>query len=376
MRKTGALYGIVFCALALFLVSVTASPGLAQSCLIPPAGMVSWWPGDGSANDIVGTNHGTVNGGTTFVSGQVAQAFSFDGSGDFVNIPDNATLDLTQNITLDAWIKGASFTLPFSSETQDRNIYVISKDSNTGRSYGIGVSDYSCPGGPHAFMIAFTTSAYALACGTTVLNTGQYYHLAGTYDSATGLAKVYVNGTQDGTATLLPGSTLISGPANVQIGARQYPGYRAFFNGEIDEVEIFNRALSATEVLSIFTAGSVGKCKVQATIDIKPGSFPNSINLGSAGVIPVAILSSNTFDATQVDPMTIDLMGASVKLVGKSLKPLCHVEDVNSDSLADLLCQVYTYDFLVQPGADTATLKAMTFAGIWVWGQDSIEIVP
>jgi hypothetical protein len=115
---------------------------------------------------------------------------------------------------------------------------------------------------------------------------------------------------------------------------------------------------------------------LEVSIDIKPGSYPNSINLGSAGVIPVAIFSTETFDATTIDPDTICLAGATVKLVGKSQKALCHIEDVNGDGLLDLVCQVLTVDFMVEEGATTAELVAETYDGLTIKGQDSINIVP
>jgi len=110
-------------------------------------------------------------------------------------------------------------------------------------------------------------------------------------------------------------------------------------------------------------------------IDIKPGSDPNSINLSSSGVIPVAILSSLVFDATTVDPDTVSLAGSSIKLVGKSGKLLAHQEDVNGDGLTDLVCQVLTDQLLLEPGASAALLEAQTTAGIPIVGQDSIQIV-
>ena len=54
----------------------TPTPG---PCVEPPSGMVAWYPGDNNSNDIVGGNNGTLQGGTTFASGEVEQAFSFDG---------------------------------------------------------------------------------------------------------------------------------------------------------------------------------------------------------------------------------------------------------------------------------------------------------
>ena len=114
----------------------------------------------------------------------------------------------------------------------------------------------------------------------------------------------------------------------------------------------------------------------EVAIDIKPGSFPNSINLASAGVVPVAILGSASFDATQVNPSTVTLAGASVKLIGKGDKYACRADDANADGRPDLLCQVLTEQFLIEPGDAVATLEAATFSGQAIRGTDSIRIVP
>lgn len=116
---------------------------------------------------------------------------------------------------------------------------------------------------------------------------------------------------------------------------------------------------------------------LEVDIDIKPGSYPNCINLGSKGVIPVAILSSGTFDATQVDPETVKLGGAGVAVRGKGNKSLAHHEDVNGDGLLDLVMQVETENLdpgLFQDGF--ATLTGQTFGGQLIEGQDEICIVP
>jgi hypothetical protein len=115
---------------------------------------------------------------------------------------------------------------------------------------------------------------------------------------------------------------------------------------------------------------------VQVQIDIKPGDATNSINLGSSGVVPVAILSSATFDATTVDPETVTLAGAKVRMVGKSRRPLAHAEDINGDNLLDLVCQVETAQFLIQTGDSVAVLEAETFGGTAIRGEDAIRIVP
>ena len=78
------------------------------SCVLPPPGLIGWWPGDGNANDIAGTNNGTLQGGATAnAAGMVAQAFSFDGTNNYVQIPDSPALRPT-NLTIEAWVRFSS----------------------------------------------------------------------------------------------------------------------------------------------------------------------------------------------------------------------------------------------------------------------------
>lgn len=111
-------------------------------------------------------------------------------------------------------------------------------------------------------------------------------------------------------------------------------------------------------------------------VDIKPGSDINPINLGSTGVVPVAILSTADFDALTVDPSSISLAGASVKQVGGKGRYLCDPQDLNFDGLMDLVCQVSTAQLVLTEGDVTASLDAETFDGILVHGEDSILVVP
>ena len=78
----------------------------------PPSGTVSWWSGDGHADDIAGSNHGTLLFGTAFAPGKVGQAFSLDGADDYVSVPDAPSLNVgTGDFSLDAWIKTTDFFL-------------------------------------------------------------------------------------------------------------------------------------------------------------------------------------------------------------------------------------------------------------------------
>lgn len=110
-------------------------------------------------------------------------------------------------------------------------------------------------------------------------------------------------------------------------------------------------------------------------IDIKPGSDPNSINLVSSGVVPVAILGSEDFDATTVDPETVRLADAEVKMVGRASKLLCSIEDVDLDGFDDMVCQVVTIDLDLAGGDIEAILRATTFDGTEIEGSDTVNIV-
>jgi hypothetical protein len=113
----------------------------------------------------------------------------------------------------------------------------------------------------------------------------------------------------------------------------------------------------------------------EVDIDIKPYSDDNTINLGSNGVVPVAILSSDTFDATTVDPATVGLNGAGVAVRGKGA--LTHEEDVDGDGLLDLVCKVETENLnpeITQEGY--GFLTGRTYGGQEFEGVDEITIVP
>ena len=111
-------------------------------------------------------------------------------------------------------------------------------------------------------------------------------------------------------------------------------------------------------------------------INIKPGSDPNPVNPDSKGLTPVAILSSPEFDATTVDPSTVELAGAPVAVRGKN-KLMAHEEDVNGDGLPDLVVHVETQDLdLPDGGTVELMLTGTTFGGEDIVGYDVVVIVP
>jgi titin len=113
---------------------------------------------------------------------------------------------------------------------------------------------------------------------------------------------------------------------------------------------------------------------IEVVIDIKPGSDPNSINLGSNGTVPVAILSSADFDAATVDPTTVRLANATVKLRGKGT-PMTALEDVNRDGRPDLVVHVLTSALELALGELEATLTGATFEGTPIEGSDAVRLI-
>jgi hypothetical protein len=114
---------------------------------------------------------------------------------------------------------------------------------------------------------------------------------------------------------------------------------------------------------------------MQIAIDIKPGSYPNSINNNGKGVIPVAILTTDVFDASTVDPSTITLDGATPRVNGRS-GTIGSLQDVDNDGDLDLVVQIQDVAGTYSVGDTVGSLYAMTDSGGNVMGQDSIRIVP
>ena len=110
-------------------------------------------------------------------------------------------------------------------------------------------------------------------------------------------------------------------------------------------------------------------------IDIKPGSDPNCLNINGRGVIPVAVLSDQTFDAATIDITTLSLGGLDVRVRGNK-GPLCSLEDANGDGLNDMVCQFQDDPDYWDVGEDEATLKGKLVDGIEIEGTDLICIVP
>lgn len=119
---------------------------------------------------------------------------------------------------------------------------------------------------------------------------------------------------------------------------------------------------------------TVGAAEQTVGIDIRPNEFPNVINLKSKGIVPVAILSAENFDALTVDVSTIRLAGASAKQKHKGESKAIE-KDVNGDGLLDLVVQIEISELQLDKNSTQAELTAKTHGGLALRGTDSVTIV-
>ena len=176
-------------------------------------------------------NSGTITGPTWTQSGKYGAALSFDGTNDYATVPDAASLDLRSSMTLEAWVRptaSSGWRTALLKETADGLAYSLYSASGTNR--------------PSAWLDG--TSSF----GSSALALNAWSHLSATYDGAR--LKVYVNGVlRADRAVSLPAPT---SNQPLKIGGNAVWG--EFFRGQIDEVRIYDRALTAAEITADMNA--------------------------------------------------------------------------------------------------------------------------
>ena len=225
-----------------------------------PPGLVSWWPGDGDAKDAAGSNDGQLRQGATFAPGLVGQAFALT-NGAYIEVPNSASLHFsgTHPMTLELWAyrTGTGTTMHLVSK-RNRDLdceYLMVFDPQ----YGVHFTGIGMPWEP-----------YRAATGIQ-LPLRQWWHLAGTFDGAQ--LRFYINGELAASA---PGRLGPTNAAPVRIGTIDY-NPASPFEGLLDEVSIYNRALNPDEIRAIYQAGAAGKVKPPVTPVVPPVMAPSGL---------------------------------------------------------------------------------------------------
>ncbi|HKS38959.1 MAG TPA: LamG-like jellyroll fold domain-containing protein, partial [Verrucomicrobiae bacterium] len=233
----------------------------------PDLSLVSWWPGNGNAIDIADGNSGSLAGGISFGGGMVGEAFTLDGVDDHVIIPASTNLHV-RSVTFDAWI------LPSDLSVARPILEYANASGPSGAHFWIGPSAVPPFFGSGKLFMNFRYDNLpgdvppykVVESDPGLIKTNEWQHVAATYDQASGEARLYLNGEVVGATNLggfLPATTF----QNVFIGRRPLTSpdgsAGASFAGKIDEVDVWNRALSPNEIRAIYLAGSLGKCGAQ-----------------------------------------------------------------------------------------------------------------
>lgn len=227
---------------ALLLALATTISLMTSPITAAPRDLVSLWAAEGTADDAAGTNHGSIHGAVTYVAGKVGQAFAFDGTGGYVEMADNPSLQLIQENTIAAWL------------------YLVALPSDTGFNYIAGRSqggnDFDIQAEPDnrvRFYPCGGSGGGGYPGSTTMLQTGVWYHVAATYKAAERM-ELFINGIKE---VSIPLSCIqVSHSAPFTIGFS--PVWGRPWRGRIDQVRLYSRALSTPEVENLYASETGG----------------------------------------------------------------------------------------------------------------------
>jgi subtilase family serine protease len=319
------LYGSTNSAIAV----LTVNP--LPTCDPAPSGIVAWWQAEGNALDSVGGNNGKLMNGTSFTNGEVGMAFHLNGVNNFVlanpTAPGNFDIGQGSGFTIEGWINPTT-----TSPAMIISVYEKALGTSIGSDESVAFVMDNTPN--HGFIqgclaanIVDTTGVgHVIGSPANSVVVGVWQHVALSYDKASGIAVLYANGTsvaQANLGTFTPQTSFtnvefggqttyasISNPANV-------------FSGRMDELSLYNRALSSNEIAAIYLAGSVGKCPLPPMILNQPTNQSVNVNASAtfkvvaSGTPPLAYQwsfnSTNILNATNA---TLTLTGVQFTNAG------------------------------------------------------------
>lgn len=241
----------------------------------------SWWPFDGSADDLAKTNSGVLLGNPSFGAGFVGQALELDGIDDSVLIPASPTLvaanvgTTNDGFTIEGWIRPADVTRP-------QPIFAWQSPlGGAGPQLWLAGSQGGSPGGLTAEFPDGGGQLQVLSTPGGLIQTGAWQHVALTYHRFS-LSGIYVNGNSITQRFVSSSISQTMPPYQLRLGGLEGG---PTFGGGLDEVQIFGRVLSAAQINAIYLAGDSGKCKdaLPPTMIVHPA--PQTVNAGESVIL-------------------------------------------------------------------------------------------
>ncbi|HTZ17347.1 MAG TPA: LamG domain-containing protein, partial [Dissulfurispiraceae bacterium] len=222
------------------------SAGICSACTPVPSGLISWWGGDNNALDIVGTNNGTLVNGAAYAPGKVSQAFSFDGVNDYVEISGGAGDFGSSPFTVDFWMY---------TSIQGNNSFILGKNNaNSGIGWDIRLDNQAIQ------VVGVNGWGFNITSDASV-TPNSWHHIA--LSSSITDVNLYIDGVLKGHSARSSISATTN-PLRIGYAATDYYYGGTIFSGLIDELQIFNRALSSSEIAAIYNSGGCGTCRPSA----------------------------------------------------------------------------------------------------------------
>jgi len=271
---------------AVAVLTVTA-PSL---CAPPATGLIGWWPADGTSNDVAGGNNGILQGGASASApGIDGLAFSFDGTNGYVQIPDSPTLRPT-NFTVEGWVRFSGLDSAGSGGSPAGDQYIVFKQNSKSADFeGIDLGKTRIGGNDYFQFYVSSASGQSLHVeSVTAVSVGVWYHVAAVRDP--NFIWLYVNGQLEAQTNVTFPQDYGNLPLYFGTSGQSYWDHK--FKGALDEVSLYNRALSAGEIATIYSAGAAGKCK-GASITAQPHSQSVAVganaqfSVGASGLAPI-----------------------------------------------------------------------------------------
>lgn len=248
---------------------------------VPSNGLVGWWPFNGNANDESGNgNNGTVNGATLTTDrfGVAAEAYNFDGVDDYIDIGNNNNLN-SNIISISVWYNA----LDYGSAAQGYQGNLVSKREQSG--WG-GAYQLALASNPINLVYApYTIGGQNGNVYSTEQAIGQWVHVVYVHDLVS--ARIYINGILSGTTIVSGGLTPNTLP--VWFGSRPNAGVNScFLNGQLDDIGIWNRALTEAEIATLFAG-----CNLSVTT--QPQDQSVNASAGTASFITASSSATATY---------------------------------------------------------------------------------
>ena len=314
----------------------------------PRNGLIGWWPFNGNANDLSGNgNNGTVNGAslTTDRFGIPNNAYSFDGVNDFIQSDTISALNSSIN-SISTWIYAPSFSVHHQIE------FAAPTFGTLGRAFAFNTGRLAIV--PTGNCVAASGAGVVNLSGQLGINS--WYHLVFISDGSIG--KFYINGVYIGQANI--GSTICQNPLTLVLGRGTNGGGPMWYTGKIDDIGIWNRALSEQEITSLYSLSPNVKSKVLWSTNDTINSITVSPTVNTTYTCKQTIGSYSFTDSVKVNIRTLPS-----KLVNAPKLSLC-----KNDSILLAAANGYTYQWkrgntnlaqtrtlnAAEPGAYTITL--------------------